>query len=82
MITQLEKFQQALENAAYEMDPSIIANYAFEIAKTFNSFYTEHSVTKAENAEKKILRLQLCHATATAIANSMELLGISMPERM
>lgn len=82
IIIQLEKFEQALENAALEMDPSIIANYAFELAKTFNTFYTEHSVTKAENEEKKTLRLQLCKAVAQAISYSMELLGISVPERM
>lgn len=82
IIIQLEKLEQALENAALEMDPSIIANYAFELAKTFNTFYTEHSVTKAENDEKKTLRLQLCKAVARAISYSMELLGISVPERM
>ncbi|TAM93888.1 MAG: arginine--tRNA ligase [Chitinophagaceae bacterium] len=82
IIIQLEKFEQALENAALEMDPSIIANYAFELAKIFNTFYTEHSVTKAENEEKKILRLLLCKAVAQDISYSIGLLGISVPERM
>lgn len=82
VIVHLEKFDLALENACTEMDPSILANYAFELAKIFNTFYTEHSVTKAENDEKKVLRLQLCKAVAQAISYSMELLGIDVPERM
>lgn len=82
VIIQLEKYDQTLLTAGAEMDPSMIANYAFETAKIFNSFYTEHSVTKAENEEKKKLRLQLCRATAQAISTAMGLLGIEVPERM
>lgn len=82
VIIQLEKYEQALSAACMEMDPSIIANYAFETAQIFNSFYTEYSVINAESDEKKNLRLQLCHATAMAISGSMGLLGITVPERM
>jgi arginyl-tRNA synthetase len=82
VILQLERFKASLQNACNEMDPSIIANYAFILAKTFNSFYVEHSVTNAETREKKALRLRLCTATAAIIARSMELLGIRVPERM
>lgn len=82
VIIQLEKYEQALSAACIEMDPSIIANYAFETAQIFNSFYTEYSVINAESDQKKNLRLQLCHATAMAISDSMGLLGITAPERM
>ncbi|TAN17897.1 MAG: arginine--tRNA ligase [Chitinophagaceae bacterium] len=82
IIIQSEKYEQALSAACIEMDPSIIANYAFETAQIFNSFYTEYSVINAESDEKKSLRLQLCHATAMAISDSMGLLGITAPERM
>ena len=82
VIIQLEKYEQALSAACIEMDPSIIANYAFETAQIFNSFYTEYSVINAESDQKKNLRLQLCHATAMAISGSMGLLGITVPERM
>ena len=58
------------------------SSYAFEIAKTFNSFYTVHSVMNAESEEKKQLRLQLCALTAHVIASSMAMLGIKVPERM
>ena len=78
----LEKFPSVLDQACQEMSPSVIAAYAFELAKTFNSFYAEHSVSGAETPDKKILRLQLCRMTATALRSAMNLLGIKVPERM
>ncbi|HVE61376.1 MAG TPA: arginine--tRNA ligase [Chitinophagaceae bacterium] len=78
----LEQFRVILQQAAQEHSPSIIANYVFTVAKTYNSFYTEHPVLNAESEEKKNLRLQLCELTATVIKNSMRLLGINVPERM
>ena len=48
----LEKFPAVLGQACQEMSPSVIAAYAFELAKTFNSFYAEHSVSAAETPDK------------------------------
>jgi len=56
--------------------------YCYELAKTFNSFVTEHRVLKAESADKKELRLRICRMTANVLASGMELLGIKVPERM
>jgi arginyl-tRNA synthetase len=54
----------------------------FNLAKIFNSFYTEHSIANAESEEKKMLRLQLAQLTANTIKKGMYLLGIDVPERM
>lgn len=78
----LEQYPGIIEEAAREYDPSVIANYAFLLAKTYNAFYTEHSVLKAESEEKKTLRLQICSLTANVIRDAMGLLGIRVPERM
>jgi arginyl-tRNA synthetase len=78
----LEKFPAVLVQACQEMSPSVIAAYAFELAKTFNSFYAEHSVSGAETPDKKILRLQLCRMTANVLRNALNILGIKVPERM
>ncbi len=82
LIVKLEQYSTIVEQAAIEHNPSVLAIYAFEVAKTFNSFYTEHSVMSAESEEKKQLRLQLCAITANVISSAMKLLGISVPERM
>ncbi|MBS1610796.1 MAG: arginine--tRNA ligase, partial [Bacteroidetes bacterium] len=78
----IEQYSSVIEQAAIEYNPSVIAIYAFTLAKDFNTFYTEHSVVNAESEEKKQLRLQLCEMTANVIASSMHMLGIKVPERM
>jgi arginyl-tRNA synthetase len=78
----LEMFPTVLEDAANEHDPSKVAIYVFNLAKIFNSFYTEHSIGNAENEEKKTLRLQLSQLTAQVIKTGMHVLGIHVPERM
>ena len=82
LIVKLEQYPTIVEQAASEHNPSVLAIYAFELAKTFNAFYTEHSVMNAESDEKKQLRLKLSEMTANVIASAMGLLGIKVPERM
>ncbi|MEQ1800067.1 MAG: arginine--tRNA ligase, partial [Lacibacter sp.] len=82
LLIELENYPAVIEQAGNEHDPSHLANYIYNIAKTYNSFYTEHSVMKAESEEKKQLRLFICELTANVIASGMKLLGINVPERM
>jgi len=82
LIFLLEQFDTIMEQAAAEYNPSLIAIYVFQVAKTYNTFYAEHSVLKAESAEKKELRLRICMLTASVIRRGMNSLGIEVPERM
>ncbi|BFG69918.1 arginine--tRNA ligase [Sediminibacterium sp. KACHI17] len=82
LLLTLEQFPTVLNEAASEHDPSKVAIYVFNLAKTFNSFYTEHSIANAENEEKKRLRLALSQLTALTLKNGMSVLGIRVPERM
>jgi arginyl-tRNA synthetase len=79
---QLEQFPNIIAEAAAELNPSVVANYVFHLAKTFNVFYTEHSINNAETITKKQLRIQLAIMTANALQNGMQLLGIEVPDRM
>ncbi len=82
VITELEKYPLILNQAAIEMNPSVINNYIFKLAQSFNSFLTEVKVLAAESPEKKELRLQIALFTANTIKSSMRMLGINVPERM
>jgi arginyl-tRNA synthetase len=82
LIVSLEQYPTIIDQAAAEHNPSLLAIYAFNLAKSFNTFYTEHSVMNAETEEKKKLRLQIAAMTANAIASAMSLLGIKVPDRM
>jgi arginyl-tRNA synthetase len=84
-----EQFDSVLEDAQKDMSPSVIANYAFQLAQTFNSFYAEkvngkytYSIREAETPEKMKLRTQIALLTARTIQRSMKLLGIDVPEKM
>lgn len=82
LLVLLEQYSTIVKQAADEFNPSVIAIYAFNVAKAYNTFYTEHSVLNAESEEKKQLRLQLCQLAANVIKDAMGLLGIRVPERM
>ncbi len=82
LISSIEKYPAIIKQASEELNPSAIAIYIYNIAKTFSSFYTEHSIANAESEEKKQLRLRLAIMTANVIKSGMGLLGIDVPERM
>ena len=62
--------------------PSIIANYAFELAKSYNSYYHDFPVIRESAPAKQALRLTLAATVARTLSASMRLLGIGVPERM
>lgn len=82
IIVLLEQFPTVVQKAAQELNPSEIAIYLYQLAKSFSSFYASHSIANAETEDKKQLRLQLATFTANVIKKGMQLLGIQVPERM
>ncbi|KIC93822.1 arginine--tRNA ligase [Flavihumibacter solisilvae] len=82
MVVSLEQFPTIIEQAAKEHSPSSVANYIYNLAKTFNSFLTELSVIRAESEEKRQLRLAIAVMTSNTISSGMKLLGIRVPEKM
>ncbi len=77
----LPRFPEMVAHAADEFKPNLIANYLFELACRFNSFYAEVPVLKAEPAAREV-RLRLVSAVATVLKNGLNLLGIESPEEM
>jgi arginyl-tRNA synthetase len=82
ILLQIEQYPAIIEQAAREHNPSAICNYVFRLAQTSNSFYVQHSITKAESEGKKQLRLMLATMTANTLQNAMALLGIEVPQKM
>ena len=75
-------FEDAVKEAGKLHNPSVVANYIYELVKCFNRFFHDHSILKEENKEIKVFRLQLAKSCGRVIANGMEMLGIKVPERM
>jgi len=82
LVVLLEQYPSVVEQAADEHNPSAIALYIYDVAKTFSSFLNDHSVLHADSDDKKQLRLQITSLTGTVILNGMTLLGIKVPDRM
>ena len=82
LIQALANYPAIIEASAKEFSPAQLANYAYDIAKLYNKFYHEETILKAEDENVKGFRLQLSASAARIISESMNLLGIQVPERM
>ncbi len=82
LIFLLDRYGEELIDAAARYSPALMANYAYEVAKAYNQFYHEHSILSAGNPSLSSFRLTLSATTASVLHTAMNLLGISMPERM
>jgi arginyl-tRNA synthetase len=78
----LKDYNSVIQTAAAEFSPSQLANYIYDLAKTFNVFYAQHSVMNEENEDIKYLRLGLIKKVSETIKHAMGLLGIEVPEKM
>ena len=82
LIQKLNEFGAAVEQAGKDYSPSGIANYCYELTKTFNQFYHDYSILGADTEDEKIVRLVLAQNVGKTLKNGMALLGIEVPERM
>ena len=82
LIAILEDYPSVLEAAASQYSPALIANYTYDLVKTFNSFYQNVSILGESNQQVKSFRVQLSKKVAAYIKESFALLGIEVPDRM
>lgn len=82
LIQQLSDFGETVLQSANEYNPSLIANYIYDLVKEYNQFYHEYSILREEDEAKRSLRLLLSANVAKIVRQGMNLLGIDVPERM
>lgn len=73
---------KVLEEASKNLAPSVIANYLYELVKTYNHFYQNVKILNEENAELISMRLKISDNVAKIIRNYFKLLGIRVPAKM
>ena len=78
----LSQYPQRLSEAGVDYAPSYMAQYAYELAKTFNQFYAELSILSEPNSDILLVRVALADLVGQTIKKSMGLLGIEVPEKM
>lgn len=82
LVLLLNEFPKTVHSAAKDYSPALVANYIYELAKTFNTYYSMHSVLNEEETSVKIFRLMLINQIANTIKTGMDLLGVAVPEKM
>lgn len=82
LIQMLIGFQDVVRQAADDYNPSVIANYCYDLAKEFNQFYHDFSIMHEPSRELKLFRLVLAQNVGKILKLGTGLLGIEMPERM
>ena len=82
LVKMLTDYPAVVASAGENFAPSIIAAYAYDLAKLFNGYYHDHSILREEDAAVRRMRLQLAEQLARVLRAAMGLLGIDVPERM
>jgi arginyl-tRNA synthetase len=82
LIKVLESFPVAIQTAASQHSPAIIANYTYELVKLYNTFYQGMPILNCEQNDKKIFRVQLSKKVGETIKSAFALLGIEVPDSM
>ena len=82
VVKALHSLPDTVAAAAAAYSPAMVANYAYELAKSFNSFYQDTPILREEDKNIRAFRVELCAMVANALKNTMNILGIEVPERM
>ncbi|MBQ0112917.1 MAG: arginine--tRNA ligase [Bacteroidales bacterium] len=78
----ISSYSDVIREAGRTYSPSLIANFAYSLAKQFNAFYQDCSILREENEDIMKQRVCLAYFTGEIIKSAMHLLGIDVPQRM
>ena len=82
VIMLLSEFKEVIAKAAESLSPALVANYVYELVKSYNSFYQNNPIVKQEDLEAKQFRLQVSDLVGKTIKKSLSMLGINVANRM
>ncbi|WP_326980945.1 arginine--tRNA ligase [Chryseobacterium sp. MYb264] len=82
LIMQLANFKVVVARAAEALSPALVANYVYDLVKSYNSFYQSSPILNQEDKNITQFRLNLSELTAKTIKKALSLLGIQTVNRM
>lgn len=82
LLRSLSQYAETLEAAARNRAPHLLAHYLRDLAQAFQSYYNGSQVLVEDDEDLRCARLCLCLAVQQVLANGLQLLGISAPDRM
>ncbi len=77
----LAQYGETVPQVLEDFRPNLLANYLYDLASTFHSFFEACPVLKSEGATRES-RLALCDLTGRVLRQGLGLLGIGTPEKM
>ncbi len=78
----IHEFPTVIKSSYKELSPSLIANYLYDLVKSFNSLYQNHHILNSERKDSTSIRLTISSRTAYIIESCCDLLGIELPNKM
>ena len=82
LIKQIDLFPSVISGAASSHNPALVANYVYDLVKSFNSFYQSLPILKSAFDDKKSFRVELSKLVGITIKNALSILGIGVVDRM
>ncbi|MBM3435467.1 MAG: arginine--tRNA ligase [Bacteroidetes bacterium] len=82
IIKNLYRYPRVVQSAGDTLNPAMIANFCYELAKSFNHYYQDTPILKRIEPEIAAFRIVLSWLTGKIIRHSCSLLGIDVPDRM
>ncbi len=82
VINLLNEYPNRIQESAHDYSPSVIANYAYDLAKEYNQFYQNIPIFNETDTAKLKFRIDFSLVVADILKKAMRLLGIQVPEKM
>jgi arginyl-tRNA synthetase len=82
LVMHLSNFKETVTRAAETLSPALVANYIYDVVKSYNSFYQNNPILSQDDENTKNFRLELSDLTGKTIKKGLELLGIGTVNRM
>ena len=82
VIKVIHEFPSVIKSSYKELSPALIANYLYDLVKSFNSLYQNHHILNSESKDSTSMRLTISSRTADIIESCCDLLGIELPNKM
>lgn len=82
IVAHIERFPEAIRQAAQNDEPSVLSRYAIDIAELFNGYYSGGHRIVSDDPNLSAARIALARATRVALAESLRLLGVPLPPKM
>lgn len=82
LVMNLSNFKEVISRAAETLSPASVANYVYEVVKSYNSFYQNNPILNQDDENAKNFRLELSELTGKTIKKGLALLGIGTVNRM